>query len=83
MSKFLKIQTKSSLLGPNQKNGFQAQQTQICLLIDPCEQKRLWPYSFYIQADLSLGCLFMHLPILARFPWSLDTYVTVKTLIRL
>ena len=41
LSKFLKIQTKSSLLGPNQQNGLQAQQTQISLRIDPCRQQRL------------------------------------------
>ena len=66
LSKFLKIQTKSSLLGPIQQNGLQAYQTQISLGIDPCRQQRLWPYSVYIQPDLSLACLCMNLPILAR-----------------
>ena len=40
-SKFSKIQTKSSLFGPNQQNALQAQQTQISLHIDPYKQQRL------------------------------------------
>ena len=60
----------------NQQNGLQAKQTQISLRIGPCRQQRLWPHNVNIQADRSLGCLFMHLPILVS-PQSLDTYLVL------
>ena len=51
LSKFLKIQTNKMACKPNRRRS-------ACALVHA--EQRLWPNNVNIQADRSLGCLFMH-----------------------